>query len=239
MRQNRMLSGPKAFELGFADRLLEPAELVDESLAFALELAATEDSLRDSHRDNHSVADVIRKARGRLDGQVHGAAPAPYRALELIEGALSSWTLEEGYRAEEEAVGGLLPGREAQASLYAFDLVERRAKNPPGKPNAEPRPVRKVGIVGAGLMAAQLAALVLRRLEVPVALRDLSDDALARARESIEAELIELVAKGRYDEGKARFLASLVSTSTGYEHFADCDLALEAVFEELESQNEA
>ena len=238
MRQNRMLSGPKAFELGFADRLLEPAEFLDESIAFARELAANgdshRDSLRDSHRDSHSVAEVIRNALARLDDQVHAATPAPYNALELIEGALSGWTLEDGYRAEEDTVGRLLPARHAQASLYAFDLVERRAKNPPGKPSAEPRPVRKVGIVGAGLMAAQLAALVLRRLEVPVALRDVSDEALARARESIEAELAEQVAKGRYDEGKARFLASLVSTSTGYEHFADCDLALEAVFEELE-----
>ncbi|HTS72178.1 MAG TPA: 3-hydroxyacyl-CoA dehydrogenase NAD-binding domain-containing protein [Gaiellaceae bacterium] len=233
MRQNRMLTGPQAFELGFVDRLLEPAEFVDESLAFAGELAAEGTGPGDSPLDL-AVTDVIRKARSRLDGQVHGAAPAPYRALELIEGALSGWTLEEGYRAEEEAVGELLPGREAQASLYAFDLVERRAKNPPGKPRAEPQPVRGVGIVGAGLMAAQLAALVLRRLEVPVALRDVSEEALANARERIEAELAEQVARGRYDEGKARFLASLVSTSTGYEDFADCDLALEAVFEELE-----
>ena len=177
---------------------------------------------------------MIRKARGRLDDQLHGAAPAPYKALELIEGACSGWSLEEGYRAEEEAVGELLPGRQARASLYAFDLVDRRAKRPPGRPDAEPRAVNKVGIVGAGLMAAQLAALFLRRLEVPVAMRDISDEALANARESIESELQEQVAKGRYDEGKARFLASLVSTSTGYEHFADCDLVLEAVFEEPE-----
>jgi 3-hydroxyacyl-CoA dehydrogenase len=233
MRQNRMLSGPEAFELGFADRLLEPAEFVDESLAFALELAAngTPPGVRHAHE---SVTEVLRKARGRLDGQVHGAAPAPYKALDLIEGACSGWSLEEGYRAEEEAIGELLPGREAQASLYAFDLVERRAKNPPGKPAAEPRAVKKVGIVGAGLMAAQLATLVLRRLEVPVAMRDVSEEALAAAREAIDEGLQEQVAKGRYDEGKARFLASLVSTSTGYENFADCDLVLEAVFEELE-----
>ena len=38
MRQNRMLTGPEAFELGFADRLLEPVEFLDESIAFALEL---------------------------------------------------------------------------------------------------------------------------------------------------------------------------------------------------------
>jgi len=234
MRQNRMLSGPEAFELGFADRLVEPAEFVDESLAFALELASNGDRHRDSHSDSHSVEEVIRKARGGLDGQVHGAAPAPYKALDLIEGACSGWSLEEGYRAEEEAVGELLPGREAQASLYAFDLVERRAKNPPGKPQADPRPIRKVGIVGAGMMAAQLATLVLRRLEVPVAMRDVSEDALASARAAIEEALQEQVAKGRYDEGKARFLAGLVETGTGYEHFADCDLVLEAVFEELE-----
>ncbi len=165
---------------------------------------------------------------------MHGAAPAPYKALELIDGACSGWSLEEGYRAEEEAVGELLPGRQAQASLYAFDLVERRAKSPPGRPAAEPHPVRKIGLVGAGLMAAQLATLFLRRLELPLAIRDVSEEALATARESIEADLAEQVAKGRYEEGKARFLASLVSTSTGYEDFGDCDLVLEAVFEELD-----
>ena len=233
MRQNRMLTGPKAFELSFADRLLEPVEFLDESLAFALELAAdgTGPGVRHAHE---TVAEVLRKARARLDGQVHGAAPAPYAALDLIEGACSGWSLEEGYRAEEEAVADLLPGREAQASLYAFDLVERRAKNPPGKPSAEPRPLRKLGLVGAGLMAAQLATLFVRRLEVPIVMRDVSEEALSTARESIESDLAELVAKGRYDEGKARFLASLVSTSTGYEDFADCDLVLEAVFEEVD-----
>jgi 3-hydroxyacyl-CoA dehydrogenase len=167
---------------------------------------------------------------------VHAAAPAPYHALELIEGACSGWSLEEGYRAEEDVVGRLLPGRQAQASLYAFDLVERRAKNPPGKPAADPLPIRKVGIVGAGLMAAQIAALVLRRLEVPIAMRDVDEEALADARESIQEALAEQVARGRYDEGKARFLASIVTTSTTYDDFADCDLVLEAVFEELETK---
>jgi 3-hydroxyacyl-CoA dehydrogenase/enoyl-CoA hydratase/carnithine racemase len=235
MRQNRVLTGPEAFELGFADRLLEPAEFVDESLAFALEL----DPSQSRHGGSHSyenVTEVIQKARARLDGQVHGAAPAPYRALELIEGACSGWTLEKGLRAEEEAVGELLPGREAQASLYAFDLVERRAKN--RRPAAEPRPIRKVGIVGAGLMAAQIAALVLRRLEVPISIRDVSEGALAAAREAIEEELAEQVAKGRFDEGRARFLASVVSTGTSYDDFADCDLVLEAVFEELETKQQ-
>jgi 3-hydroxyacyl-CoA dehydrogenase len=259
MRQNRMLSGREAFELGFADRLLEPPEFVDESIAFALELAAggtgpkgtgpeavacdadkrgragfAGAAIFNDSPSGTAETDVFRKARSRLDGQVHGAAPAPYKALDLIEGALSGWSLEEGYAVEEEAVGELLPGRQAQASLYAFDLVDRRAKRPPGRPTEEPRPIRKVGLVGAGLMAAQLAALFLRRLEIPIAMRDLSEDALAAARETVDEALAEQVAKGRYDEGKARFLGSLLSTSTAYEDFADCDLVLEAVFEELD-----
>jgi 3-hydroxyacyl-CoA dehydrogenase/enoyl-CoA hydratase/carnithine racemase len=235
MRQNRVLTGPQAFELGFADRLLDPAEFLDESIAFARELAA-EGTGPGVRPPDVAETDVFRKARARLDDQVHGAAPAPYKALDLIEGACSGWSLDDGYRAEEEAVGELLPGPQAQASLYAFDLVERRAKSAPGRPAVEPRPIRKVGIVGAGLMAAQLATLVLRRLEVPIAMRDVSEEALASATDTIRSELEELVAGGRHDEGKARFLASLVSTSTGYEHFADCDLVLEAVFEELETK---
>jgi 3-hydroxyacyl-CoA dehydrogenase/enoyl-CoA hydratase/carnithine racemase len=238
LRQNRMLDGRRAHELGFADRLLEPAEFVDESLAFATELArnsagtATSFETVDSPR-NEPVTETMRKARARLDNTVHGAAPAPYRALDLIEGALSGWSLEEGYGAEEEAIAELLPSRQAQASLYAFDLVERRARRPP-RLAAEPRRLDKVGIVGAGLMATQLAALFLRRLELPLVISDIDENALERARAAIEAELMGLVTKGRYDEGKARFLGSLVRTTTQTEDFAGCDLVLEAVFEEPE-----
>jgi 3-hydroxyacyl-CoA dehydrogenase/enoyl-CoA hydratase/carnithine racemase len=238
MRQNRMLTGPEAFELGFAERLLEPPEFLDDSIAFALRLAKGTRPASHDRPSDQAEEDVFRKARARLDGQVHRAAPAPYKALELIEGACSGWSLEEGYRAEEEAIAELLPGRQAQASLYAFDLVERRAKSAPGRPEAEPLPIRKLGIVGAGLMAAQLATLALRRLEVPIAIRDVSEQALENAHEAIRSELAEQVSSGRYDEGKARFLASIVSTSTGYEDFGDCDVVLEAVFEELETKKQ-
>ena len=151
----------------------------------------------------------------------------------LIEGALSGWSLEEGYRAEEDAIADLLPSPQARASLYAFDLVERRAKEPLHL-DAEPRPVTKIGIVGAGLMATQLAALCLRRLELPLVIADVDEQALESARGAIESELAGLVAKGRYDEGKARFLASLVHTTTGREEFDGCELVLEAVYEQLE-----
>ena len=235
MRQNRMLTGAEAVEQGLADRLLEPAEFLDESIAYALELV--DEPLERAAPDTSELADVVRRARSQLDDSVHGAAPAPYRALDLIEGS-QEWSLEEGYRAEEEAIADLMLSPQARASLYAFDLVERRTKQDAGRPDAEARPVRKVGIVGAGLMATQLATLFLRRLEVPVVLRDVSEEIVERALASIREELAEQAQKGRYTEGKARFLASLASGSVGYEDFADCDLVLEAVFEELDVKRE-
>jgi 3-hydroxyacyl-CoA dehydrogenase len=83
-------------------------------------------------------------------------------------------------------------------------------------------------------MARQLALLFLRRLEVPVVLRDLTQEQVDDAIAWIAGELEELVAKGRLGEGKARFLGSLASGGTGWDVFAGCDLAIEAVFEELD-----
>jgi 3-hydroxyacyl-CoA dehydrogenase/enoyl-CoA hydratase/carnithine racemase len=237
LRQNRMLTGPQAFEAGFADTLLEPVEFLDESLAFLLAKNEEGAGKQRPQADLSEVGEICRKARARLDGQVHGAAPAPYRALDLIEGA-ATWSLEEGYRAEEDALADLLPGPQAQASIYAFGLVERRARRGVGIPETEPRSVRRIGLVGAGLMARQLALLALRRLEVPVVLRDLTQEQVDEAISWIAGELDELVRKGRLGEAKARFLGSLVGGGTGWDVFSGCDLVLEAVFEEMAVKKE-
>jgi 3-hydroxyacyl-CoA dehydrogenase/enoyl-CoA hydratase/carnithine racemase len=223
LRQNKLLTAPEAFELGIADRLIEPVEFVDESLRFARELAEIERPAPDWSE----LETVIRKTRARVDDAVHGATRAPYVALDLIAGA-KDWPLEEGYIAEENAMAELLVSPQAQASAYAFTVVERRSKRPPELPDAKPRRIQKVGIVGAGLMATQLATLFLRRLEVPVVLRDIDqtriDEALQTIREEVGAQ--------------KPFLATIADGGTGWEQFADCDLVLEAVFEELDVKRE-
>ena len=237
LRQNRMLTAQQAFDAGFADALLEPVEFLDESLAMLIQRIEEGSGKRRPAADLSDAPEICRKARSRLDGQLHGAAPAPYRALDLIEGA-ATWSLEEGYRAEEDALADLLPGPQAQASVYAFNLVERRATRGVGVPDAEPRRVERIGLVGAGLMARQLALLALRRLEVPVVLRDLTQEKVDEAKSWIADELDELTRKGRMGEGKARFLDSLVTGGVGWEVFADCDLVLEAVYEEMTVKKE-
>ena len=223
LRQNKLLTAPEAFELGIADKLIDPVEFVDESLQFARELG----ELERTEPDWSELETVLRKTRSRVDDAVHGATRAPYVALDLIAGA-KDWPIEEGYAAEENAMAELLVSPQAQASAYAFTVVERRSKKPPNLPDAKPRRVQKVGIVGAGLMATQLATLFLRRLEVPVVLRDLEqarvDEALATIREEVST--------------RKPFLATIVDGGTGWEQFADCDLVLEAVFEELDVKRE-
>src|SRR5207237_5807333 len=92
--------------------------------------------------------------------------------------------------------GELLPGPQAQASLYAFQLVERRAKKHPARPTETPRKVDKIGIVGAGLMARQIALLFLRRLELPIVIRDVKQEIVDEALGEIRVEIERQVAKG-------------------------------------------
>ena len=237
LKQNRLIRAAEALELGLVDHVLEPVEFLDESIQLLLRRIEAGDGKREPAADLSDAAEVVRKARARVDDAVHGQAPAPYRALDLIEGA-GSWSLEEGYAAEEDALADLLPGPEAQASIYAFDVVERRIRKPAGVPDAQPRKVQAVGVVGAGLMATQLATLFLRKLEVPVVLTDVDAGRAESAAESIRGELAGLVAKGRLSEGKARFLGSIVTAGTGPDAYAGCDLVLEAVFEELAVKQE-
>jgi 3-hydroxyacyl-CoA dehydrogenase/enoyl-CoA hydratase/carnithine racemase len=221
MRQNRMLDAQTLVELGIADRLFDADALLEESVAWSLELAASGPPRPDDpYPDREDAAEIVARARRSLDDAVRGTAPAPYRALELIEGA-AHWTYDEGIQAEEDAFAELLPGDEAQASVYAFQLVEFRQKKLPGIPKVEPRAIRKVGVVGAGLMATQLAQLYLRRLGVPIVIRDIDAGKVDEALDTLR----ETAADPQH--------ASLVSGTTGWQGFEDCDLVLEAVFEEV------
>ena len=227
MRQNKMLSAEQAHELGLVDRVIELERLIDEAITIALEQPARDPA------DLSSTSELVARARGHLDDSLHGTAPAPYRALDLIEGA-QAWSIDEGYRAEEEALADLLFTPQARASLYAFDLVERRARRGAGRPSADPRAVAKIGIAGAGLMAAQLATLFLRRMRMPVVLRDLDDAIVERALETIRDELADAAARGRLDHEQALSLAAQATGTTSYDGFEQCDFVIEAVFEELD-----
>ena len=95
------------------------------------------------------------------------------------------------------------------------------------------RPVTKVGVVGAGLMAAQMALLFARRLEVPVVLTDLDQARLDAGVGHVRAEVAKLRDRGRISADAAARLTALVTGSLTKDAFADADFVIEAVFEDM------
>jgi 3-hydroxyacyl-CoA dehydrogenase len=102
-----------------------------------------------------------------------------------------------------------------------------------GVPGAAPRPVRSVGVVGAGLMASQLAMVFARQLGVPVLITDLSQAKVDGSLAWIAAHLEKLVSRGQLNETAAREVGSLIRGTVDKREYANCDVVVEAVFEEL------
>jgi 3-hydroxyacyl-CoA dehydrogenase/enoyl-CoA hydratase/carnithine racemase len=235
LNQNRMLKGPQALALGIADVMFEPADFLEQSLRWVAGVVRGDVTVERApvDRDEQTWAAAVARGRAVADVKVHGAAPAPYRALDLIALARTA-SYAEGTAAERRALAELAFGEELRAGLYAFDLVQRRAKRPAGAPDPRlARDVRKVGVVGAGLMAGQLALLFAQRLLVPVVLTDLDQARVDKGVAHVHGEVDRLLAKGRVSGDTANRLKGLVTGTVDRGAFADADFVVEAVFEEL------
>ncbi|MFI6079486.1 3-hydroxyacyl-CoA dehydrogenase NAD-binding domain-containing protein [Streptomyces sp. NPDC051217] len=235
LNQNKQLKGAQVFELGIADALFEGADFLEQSLLWTASVLSGELTVERPEIDRGEAWDQA-VARGRFvaDSKVHGAAPAAYRALDIIAAAKDG-DLQAGYDAEDTALADLIMGGELRSGIYAFNLVQRRAKRPAGAPDkALARPVTKVGVVGAGLMASQLALLFLRRLEVPVVLTDIDQERIDKGVGYVHAEIDKLLGKGRINQDKAnRYKGLVTGVLEKADGFADADFVIEAVFEEM------
>ncbi|GAA1396095.1 3-hydroxyacyl-CoA dehydrogenase NAD-binding domain-containing protein [Kitasatospora putterlickiae] len=235
MAQNKQLKGKDVFELGIADAIFEPADFLEQSLLWAARVLKGDVAVQREAIDRGKAWDDA-VAWGRLvaDAKVHGAAPAAYRALDIIA-QVKDENLQAGFDAEDAALADLIMGGELRGGIYAFNLVQRRAKRPVGAPDKSlARPVSKVGVVGAGLMASQLALLFARRLEVPVVLTDIDQERVDKGVGYVHAEIDKLLEKGRIGKDKSNRLKGLVSGSLDKAAaFGDADFVIEAVFEEM------
>jgi 3-hydroxyacyl-CoA dehydrogenase/enoyl-CoA hydratase/carnithine racemase len=234
LAQNRQLKGPQAYELGIADAMFDAADFLEESLAWTARVLNGDVTVERAPVDKGKAwDDAVAAARWNVDGKLHGAAPSYVRALDLVAAAKDR-TRDEGFAAEDEALADLIMSDELRAGLYAFDLTQKRAKRPAGAPDKSlARPVTKVGVVGAGLMAGQLALLFARRLEVPVVMTDLDQERLDKGVGHAHAEIDKLLAKGRVSADKAARLKALITGSLSKDAFAGADFVIEAVFEEM------
>jgi 3-hydroxyacyl-CoA dehydrogenase/enoyl-CoA hydratase/carnithine racemase len=236
LNNNTMMKAKEALALGVVDAVFEPADFLEKSCAFAADILSGKKKIErvDHSKDAESWQRAIAIGKAAVAKKYGGAeVAAPLRALELIAAAKSN-TLDQGFDAEDEVLANLVMDNPLRSSLYAFNLIQKKRKKVEGAPKpALARKVNRVGVVGAGLMASQLALLIMRNLKVPVVMTDLDQARINKGISWIHGEIDKLVEKKRLNQEGASRLKGLVSGSTDQSIFAGCDFIIEAVFEEL------
>jgi 3-hydroxyacyl-CoA dehydrogenase/enoyl-CoA hydratase/carnithine racemase len=242
LKQNRMLKPADAMDLGIADVMFDSPRFLEQSLEWADKVLGGMSVKRPHEPGKLERTTVwpaaVKIARGMVEDKLGTVPLSPYRALDLIAEARTA-KKSAAFAREDEVLAELIASDQFRASMYAFNLVQKHSKNPSGAPDKElAKPVTKVGVIGAGLMASQFALLFLRRLEVPVVITDISQERIDKGINYITGELDTLVSKGRLStDDRNRYVANL-SGSLDYEAFADCDWVIEAVFEEVAIKQE-
>ena len=234
MAQNKQMRPKDLMKFGIADAAFEPADFLEQSMLWTAKVLLGDVKVPRPEPDRQTWDEVVGATRAGVDTRLHGATSAPYVALDLVAGAKTR-TRDEGFAAEDDSLSALMMGDDLRASLYSFNLVNKRARKPVGVPDKSlARPVTKVGVVGAGLMANQLALLFARRLEVPVVITDLDEARVTKGLAHVHGEFDTMVSKGRMTSDKGNRLKALVTGSTSKVGFSDADFVIEAVFEKLE-----
>ena len=242
LNQNHMMGPKEALGLGVVDIVIDAADYLEQSLAW---LAGVLNGQISVPRRDYTAAEfdgewatALERGRVIADLRTHGASPAPYKALELIELSRTA-DLSTGLTAEAVGLADLIVSQQFRAGLYSFNLTQKRARKPAGAPEGKlAGQVRKVGVIGAGLMAGQIALLFAQRLHVPVVMTDVDQTRLDKGLAGVHRKITDRVAQRKMTQDEANRLTALVTGSLDYQAFSDADFIIEAVFEELAAKRD-
>ncbi len=240
LNNNTMMKAKDALALGVVDAVFEPADFLEKSISFAVSVLAGKTKIeRKDYSTDPAWESALSSGRAAALKKYGGAEIAsPMKALELIAAAQKN-SKAQGFDAEDIALADLTMSDSLRASLYAFNLIQKKRKKVEGAPKpALARKVARVGVVGAGLMASQLALLLVRNLKCPVVMTDIDQERADKGVAWVHNELAKLVEKKRMSPESAARLSQLVSGSADQSIFAGCDFVIEAIFEELSLKQE-
>jgi len=235
LNNNTMMKSKDALALGVVDAVFEPADFLEKSVSFAAKILSGATKIERKDYSTDPAWDAALAGGRAIALKKFGGAElaSPTKALELI-GAAKSNTRGAGFDAEDIALANLTMSNPLRASLYAFNVIQKKRKKVEGAPKpAVARKVARVGVVGAGLMASQLALLLLRNLKCPVVMTDIDQERADKGVAWVKNELTKLVEKKRMSAESAARLSLLISGSADQAVFAGCDFIIEAIFEEL------
>jgi 3-hydroxyacyl-CoA dehydrogenase/enoyl-CoA hydratase/carnithine racemase len=240
LNNNTMMKSKEALALGIVDAVYAPADFLEKSVAFAASILSGATKIERKDYSSDPAWDAALAAGRAAALKKYGGAEiaSPIKALELIAAAKSN-TRSQGFDAEDATLADLTMSDPLRASLYAFNVIQKKRKKVEGAPKpALGRKVARVGVVGAGLMASQLALLLLRNLKCPVVMTDIDQERADKGVAWVKNELAKLVEKKRMSAESAGRLSLLISGSSDQQVFAGCDFVIEAIFEELSLKQE-
>ncbi|WP_310468973.1 3-hydroxyacyl-CoA dehydrogenase NAD-binding domain-containing protein [Sphingomonas sp.] len=229
------IGAKQAHDAGLVDRLVE-GELVPHAVAFAEEVRDIRPLPKSSERDdkiaeartNPALFDDFRKANAR---RLRGFE-APEANIKAVEAAVAK-PYAEGVIEERKLFMELMSGTQAKAQQYFF-FAERKAAKIDGLPDGtQPREIRKVGVLGAGTMGGGISMNFLSA-GIPVTIVETSQEALDRGTGVMRKNYEASAAKGKLKPEQVEQAMGLLSPTLDFNALADCDLIIEAVFEQMD-----
>lgn len=209
-------------------------DLLEDAIAFARNVVQQGQGLkrvRDIKIEYPHAEPFFQFARGAVRAS-SGPYPAP---LACVEAVASSTTLsfEDGLRHERELFAQLLSSPESAALRHIFQSERAAARIADVSSGIEPRPIQKVGVIGAGTMGAGIS-MSLANAGLPVVLLEASQEALHKGLATIRRNYESSLKKGKLTPEQLEARIALITPTLGYEDLADVDLVIEAVFESME-----
>ncbi|MFM5913880.1 MAG: 3-hydroxyacyl-CoA dehydrogenase NAD-binding domain-containing protein [Chakrabartia godavariana] len=228
------LPAAKAHELGLVDALAGEDSLAADAIAFAKDAIAKGPR---PTRDRPITGDIgaIEKLKAANARKWKGFE-APYANLACVEAA-TRLPFEEGMTFERTEFMKLMTGSQSAAQRHMF-FAERQAAKIDGLPkDTQLRAIKKVGVIGAGTMGGGISMNFLSA-GIPVTIVEMAKDALDRGVGVIRKNYEASAAKGRFTTDKVEAMMGLLTPSLSFDDLADCDLVIEAVYENMDVKKE-
>ncbi|KTE20985.1 3-hydroxyacyl-CoA dehydrogenase [Sphingopyxis sp. H050] len=228
------LPASKAKELGLVDALAGEDSLAADAIAFAR--AKIADGPRPT-RERPVFGDVaIIEQLKTANAKKWRGFDAPYANLACVEAA-TRLPFEEGLAFERQEFTKLMFGSQSAAQRHIF-FAERQAAKIDGLPkDTALRDVKKVGVIGAGTMGGGISMNFLQK-GIPVTIVEMQQDALDRGTGVIRKNYEASAAKGRFKPEQVEAMMGLLTPTLAIEDLADCDLIIEAVYENMDVKKE-
>ncbi|MBV8801043.1 MAG: 3-hydroxyacyl-CoA dehydrogenase, partial [Alphaproteobacteria bacterium] len=233
----RHVGAKQCLDMGLIDELAPEGALRETALAFARKVVAENRPLRKVRDSNGKVEaarghpEIFEKFRKESARRFRGLN-APEACIKCIEAAVNL-PFDQGLQRERELFMELYRDSQSRAQQYVF-FAEREVWKIPDVPADTPTiPVNKVGIVGAGTMGGGIA-MNFANVGIPVTLVEAKQEALDRGLSIIRRNYDNTAKKGRLTPGDVEKRVGLLSGSMALEDLADCDLVIEAVFENMD-----